>query len=73
MNHNFNINGTVYELFSIEQARYGGISKRDAIELLKSKGIKVIANRKYCYTPYVGHYALLIESARAKEAEELLF
>lgn len=74
MSDTITIQGVEYELFSIERGDMGGrYSKKETIALLKSKGIKVSTNKNYCYTPYVGHYALLIEKARSKEAEDLLF
>lgn len=73
MNDKITINGVEYLRYSLESANYGGISKSFAISQLKHAGIKVSTNRDYCYTPYVGHYALLVEAAKEKEADKILF
>ena len=65
------IKGIKYESFSMESSRCGGIAKKDAIALLKNAGIKV--STADAYTPYVGHYALWVESSRADQASTLLF
>ena len=73
MNDKITIKGIQYLVYSCERAEYGGISKRDAIETLRAEGIKVSTNRNYCYTPYVGQYALLVEASREKDADRILF
>lgn len=73
MSDTITIRGVKYIQYSIEMAQFGGIAKRDAIGLLKAEGIKVSTNRDHCYTPYVGHYALLVEASREKDADRILF
>jgi hypothetical protein len=66
------INGVKYTAFSCLKASEGGMSQDNAMFLLDCEGIK---SRKGCYTPYVGHYGLWVESGKRKErkAEKILF
>ena len=66
------IKGVEYVSFSIERADMGGrMSKKESLQELKTRGIKYNLSR--AYTPFVGHWAVLIEKSREKEAEELFF
>jgi hypothetical protein len=73
MNDKITIKGVEYVLYSLESANYGGMSKKDAVDALKAEGIKVSTNPRFCHTPYVGHYALLVEASREKDADKILF
>jgi hypothetical protein len=64
------IKGTHYTAFTIEKASEGGISQKDAIALLHENGISA---KTGCYSPYVGHYGLWVETKHTDKAEELLF
>jgi hypothetical protein len=67
----YEIKGVAYTAFSCLKASEGGMSKADAIAMLKERGIKVSTTN--AYTPYVGHYALWVETKREDEASKLLF
>lgn len=63
---------TEYVRFSLERKDMGGrYSKQEAIALLKQNNIKVTTTG--AYTPYLGHYALLVEAEFEKKASDLLF
>ena len=65
------IGHTIYASFSCLKYAEGGMSKKDAIALLKEHGIKVTA--KDAYSPYVGQYGLWVEASKQDEASKLLF
>lgn len=74
MRDTISIRGTAYTLFSCERADMGGLySKKEAVRALKDAGIKVSTNPNYCYTIYVGHFALLVEAKYRDEASNILF
>lgn len=71
MNNNTTIKGVEYAGFSVDRAEYGGYNKKDTIATLKAHGIKV--NTTHAYTPYVGHWAMLVEAKYEKEVSDWLW
>jgi hypothetical protein len=69
-NNTFEFGGTSYIVFSILKASEGGISQKDAIELLKENGIKA---RRGAHSPFVGQYGLFVEEEFEDKASGLLF
>ena len=69
-NNSFEIAGISYVIFSIMKASEGGMSQKEAIELLKENGIK---SKRGAYSPYVGHYGLYVEEKFEDKASDLLF
>jgi hypothetical protein len=69
-NDGITVKGIKYTAFSCLKASEGGMSKEYACFALGQAGIKC---RKDCYTPYVGHYGLWVETKHVKKAEKILF
>ena len=47
----------------------GGVSQRQAMNLLRSAGIEA----KKGYSPYVGHYGIEVPAGRRRSAERLIW
>ena len=62
-----------YVLFSVEKFAEGGWAKKDLADSLKQKGIRYSFHRDYAYSPFVGQFGILIEDAKADEAEKLIW
>jgi len=56
--------------FSLLKFSEGGMSKKDALDILKSKG--VICNGSG-YSPYVGHYGIRVAKQHENKASKILW
>jgi hypothetical protein len=72
MNYNNFIKGIEYAPFTVERKDMGGyFSKKEVIEWLKENKIKY--NLSQAYTPYVGHWGILIEKKYEKRFSDFVF
>jgi len=56
--------------FSLLKSSEGGMSKKDALSLLKEKGIVCDGNG---YSPYVGHYGIRVAKQDEEKASKILW